>query len=78
MIGFNAREWNDAGGDQPDGNAKFFQEATVLDVYYAEPSEYGSGGWLASLRWHDRRTSRGHFVTGLRVVASSRTDRGDD
>ena len=63
VIAFNAREWEEAGFDQPEGNAQFFQETEVLEVYLTVKSDFGPGGEeVAVLRWPDGRTSAGHFT----------------
>lgn len=67
VIAFNAREWREAGGDQPDDNAQFFQVAEILDISVTKRSASGLGGEkIATLKWPDGRTSSGHFVDGFK------------
>lgn len=70
VTAFNAREWEEAGYDQPDGNAQFFQVAEILDISVTKRSAFGPGGEeIATLRWPDGRISCGHFINLFRKVS---------
>lgn len=58
VIAFNAREWEEAGYDQPEGNDRFFQKAEILDLSFTK--KYHER--IATLKWPDGRISFGHFV----------------
>jgi hypothetical protein len=63
VVAFNAREWKEAGYDQPEGNGRFFQTAEILDLHITTKSSWGPGGEeIATLKWPDGRVSAGHFT----------------
>lgn len=63
VVAFNAREWEEAGFDQPEGNDRFRQIAEILDLSITKVSEFGPGGEeIAILKWPDGRVSAGHFT----------------
>jgi hypothetical protein len=67
-IVFDPREWERTGYDQPDGNARFWHEATILRTYLERPWG-GRRELLADVRFsHDGRESRGHIVSMMRDV----------
>lgn len=62
-IVFNSKKWNDAGGDQPDGNEQFWERCKITDTYLDK-----DGDLLAQVQWPDGTFSNGHIVSMMRDV----------
>jgi len=72
---FDSREWERAGYDQPEGNARFWHRATILRTYLEKPWG-GKRELLADVQFsHDGRESRGHIVSMMRDVSEAVDER---
>lgn len=61
-ICFNPREWEAAGGDQPDSNIQFYHHVLILSR-----KDYGDEETAEVLWLHDGSVSRGHFTSVMSV-----------
>lgn len=78
VVAFNAREWEQAVYDQPEGNDQFFQEAEILKISLTKKSQWGPGGEeVATLKWPDGRISNGHFTSGFNTHPRRRLTTND-
>lgn len=66
---FNAGEWRDAGGDQADGNGRFWHPALILRQYAYARNHSLEGEIVADVFWlHTGQKTHGHFVDMMRAV----------
>lgn len=73
MLVFNAREWVEAGYDQPEGNDRFWQPARIIEeINGSGLRPDGSRERLATVEWPDGRRSAGHYVHMMEEVPDGR------
>jgi hypothetical protein len=75
---FDAKQWREAGGDQPDGNEQFWHNALILAKHMERPEAPGPRREeLATVLFlHDGRVSHGHFTSMMRPAVSPLPESG--
>lgn len=70
---FDSQAWQQAGYDQPDGNAQFWREAEIVSTARSIPyKDDPRAEEVATVRFlHDGRVSRGHFTSMMKAVPRS-------
>jgi len=63
VIAFNSTEWSKT-GDLPQGNDKYYQEATIVKLRTSEAGEK-----IADVIFKNGKQSNGHFLNALEYAS---------